>query len=324
MGAHHTATQDVSFGFTPPSSRIVAISMGNTFACALTSASAVGCWGWAVGVVGWEQQTVSEFVGVANLSDSVTALGKGSTSAHMCAITLNGGLKCWGWNSKGQLGDGSTTDTDVPVDVAGLSSGVVSVSEGNSHTCAVTSTGAVKCWGNNWSGQLGNGSTTDSLVPVDVVGLSTGVVAVAAGENFTCALTAAGAVKCWGLNEQGQLGNASTTSSDLPVNTTGLSSGVLAIFSGGEHTCALGSGGVLKCWGFNLYGQLGNGSTTNGLVPADVLGLPNGVVNVAASVDHTCAVTSASTVACWGSNVYGQLGDGTTTDSFVPVNVQGL
>jgi alpha-tubulin suppressor-like RCC1 family protein len=140
---------------------------------------------------------------------------------HTCAVTSTGGVKCWGPNAKGQLGNNSTTNSPVPVDVTGLSSGVVAVAAGYYHTCAVTSTGGVKCWGYNAKGQLGNNSTTDSLVPVDVTGLSSGVVAVAAGDNHTCAVTSTGGVKCWGNNAYSQLGNNSTTYSPVPVDVMG-------------------------------------------------------------------------------------------------------
>jgi alpha-tubulin suppressor-like RCC1 family protein len=127
-----------------------------------------------------------------------------------CAVVA-GGVKCWGRNTDGEVGDGTTTERHLPVAVVGLSSGVASVSAGVYHACAVTSAGGVKCWGDNLYGELGNNSTNESHVPVDVAGLASGVLSVSAGRYSTCAVTAAGGVKCWGKNLYGQLGNNSTS-----------------------------------------------------------------------------------------------------------------
>ena len=113
-------------------------------------------------------------------------------------MTSNGAVSCWGANADGELGDGTTTNRPTPVPVSGLSAGVVAVAAGQKHTCALTSGGAVWCWGNNWYGQLGDGTTTGRPTPVPVSGLSSGVVALAAGMYHTCALTSGGAVVCWG------------------------------------------------------------------------------------------------------------------------------
>ena len=261
-------------------------------------------------------------VDVSGLSGGVTAVAGGTF--HTCALMSGGAVKCWGVNTTGQLGNGTTSfGSSVPVDVVGLSSGVVAIATG-SISCALTSAGAVKCWG---GGLLGTGTTTQSSVPVDVVGLSSGVVAIAAGGSDVCALTSGGAVKCWGNNVSGQLGNGTTLNSPVPVDVLGLSSGVTAIAVGGIHSCALMSGGAVKCWGYNVFGQLGNGTTTlSSSVPVDVVGLSSGVTAIAAGNGgfHTCALISGGAVKCWGQNGTGQLGNGTTTDSSVPVDVFGL
>jgi alpha-tubulin suppressor-like RCC1 family protein len=240
-------------------------------------------------------------------------------------VVAGGGLKCWGENTYGQLGNNAWIHSKVPVAVTGLSSGVVAVAAGYEHTCALTSAGAVKCWGRNDYGKLGNNSTTDSASPVNVTGLSSGVVAIGAGYTHTCALTSTGGVKCWGRNNvMGVLGNNSGGDSKVPVDVTGLSSGVVAISVGSNHTCALTSAGALKCWGANYFGNLGTGGWSNSKVPADVTGLSSGVASVSAGDTHTCALLSTGAVKCWGENMYGALGNNTLSNSPVPVDVTGL
>jgi alpha-tubulin suppressor-like RCC1 family protein len=156
----------------------------------------------------------------------------------------------------------------MPVGVSGLTSGVSAIAAGANHTCAIVSGGA-KCWGSGVRGQLGNGARS-SLTPDDVVGLESGVRMIAAGSNHVCAITAAGGVRCWGDNQFGQLGNGSTTGSSTPVDVVGLASGVVAVSAGGQHTCAIMSGGKAMCWGGNQFGQLGIGSTKGSTTPVAV------------------------------------------------------
>ena len=205
------------------------------------------------------------------------AAGPGEGAYHTCAITELGGVKCFGLNANGQLGDGSSTNRLTPVDVAGLTSGVAAISAGSIHTCALTTGGAVKCFGNNGFGQLGDGTGTNRLTPVDVAGLISGVAAISAGTYHTCALTTGGAVKCFGYNAFGQLGDGSSTTRPSPVDVAGFTSGVAAIAAGAYHTCALTTGGAVKCFGNNAYGRLGDGSTTDRLTPVDVTALASGV-----------------------------------------------
>ena len=138
-------------------------------------------------------------------------------TAHSCGLTPEGSVECWGENYYGQLGNGATTDSSVPVQVDGLTSGVTTVTGGANHSCSIADGGAVQCWGENNYGQLGNGTTTDSSVPVQVDGLTSGVTTITAGAYHSCATTATGAAQCWGRNNSGQLGNGAHTDSNVPV-----------------------------------------------------------------------------------------------------------
>jgi alpha-tubulin suppressor-like RCC1 family protein len=289
-----------------------AIVAGSEHTCALTAAGGAKCWGsnyW--GQLGDGTTTDRHTpVDVSGLTSGVSAIAAGYL--HTCALSASGGVKCWGDNASGQLGDGTTTDRHTPVDVSGLASGVSAIAAGGNHTCALTAAGGVKCWGFNEYGQLGDGTTTERNTPVGVSGLASGVSAIAAGLYHTCALTASGGVKCWGA------------SSFIPVDVPGLASGVSAITAGEQHTCALTAAGGVKCWGWNRYGQLGDGTTTDRSTPVNVSGLVSGVSAIAARGNHTCALTAAGGVKCWGRNRYGQLDDGTTTDRHTPVDGSGL
>ena len=259
----------------------------------------------------------------AQPAQAAQATGLSTLNAHTCALTAAGGVRCWGWNKYGQLGDGTRTTRDTPVNVTGLASGVTQIAAGGFHTCALLASGGVKCWGSNGTGELGDGTTARRLAPIDVAGLGSGVVQIVAGYQHTCALTAASGVKCWGWNEYGQLGDNSTTSRLIPTDVSGLTSGVTRITGGGYYTCALTAAGGAKCWGSNSSGQLGDDSTTNRLVPADVSGLTSGVTQITGGGFHTCALVSAI-VKCWGSNEYGQVGDDSTIDRLIPADVSGL
>jgi hypothetical protein len=240
---------------------------------------------------------------------------------HTCAVTPAGAVKCWGRNAEGQLGDGTSVNRSVPTQVVGLTSGAASVSVGGNFTCAVTTAGALLCWGHNNFGQLGDGTTTQRNIPVAVSGLGSGVASASAGMHHTCAVTAAGALRCWGLNSNGELGDGTTAQRHTPVTVSGLGSGVAGVSAGAGHTCARTSAGAAWCWGQNADGQLGDGTTAARSIPVAVSGLGQGVTSVSASGWHACAMTTAGDLRCWGRNGHGQLGDGTITNRSTPVSV---
>ena len=317
-----TSTPVDVVGFTSVPN-ITLIAAGASHTCALTSVGGVKCWGRNnTGQLGNGTTANSPNpVDVVGLTSGVAAIGAGASST--CALTIGGGVKCWGHNYFGQLGNGTTTDSPVPVDVAGLVSGIRAISVADMHTCAVTSAGTALCWGYNQYGELGTGTPVGSRVSVPVAsGPAGGVVTISAGAWHTCALSTAGAASCWGGNVP--LGNGTTQQSSVPVDVAGLGSGVRAISAGTGQTCALTDAGGVLCWGDNRHGELGNGSTIWAATPVQVSGLASGVNAVTAGDGNTCAVTAAGFAMCWGDNQYGKLGDGTTIDRDIPVDVAGL
>jgi alpha-tubulin suppressor-like RCC1 family protein len=186
--------------------------------------------------------------------------------------------------------------------------------------CAIVSNGSVNCWGRNDSGELGNGALTDSSVPVSVTGLDGPVTGLSGGMDYTCALLATGEVECWGANVSGLLGVSGPTQVTSPTVVNGLASAGLAVTSGDLDSCALLSDRSVRCWGFNLDGQLGNGTTTDSSQLVTVKGL-TGVTALAAGNEFVCALLSGSVVKCWGENNAGQLGNGTMVNSSTPVTV---
>ncbi len=232
-----------------------------------------------------------------------------------CALLANGTAQCWGHNSFGQLGNGSTTNTTAPVNVVGISSAVHLV-VGNTFTCALLVGGTVECWGYNADGELGNGTTTNSSVPVSVPGQ---FAKIAAAGQTACGITEAGGVQCWGLNAYGELGNGTTTNSSAPVSTS--LEAVVALAAGLYHFCALRADGTVRCWGDNSNGGLGNGTYTNSSTP--VLVPLTSVNQIVAGVFSTCAKSSVG-VYCWGEDVNGELGDGTGVNSPSPILLSAL
>jgi alpha-tubulin suppressor-like RCC1 family protein len=230
---------------------------------------------------------------------------------------------CWGDSTSGELGNGTTTSSDVPSPVSGLSSDVTALSAGSFITCAIAG-GAVECWG---QGPLGNGAIVESDVPLPISSLISGATDISVGID-TCAVVN-NAADCWGYNISGDLGNGTIDSNYSPVRVQGLNQGVTAIRSGGataqdgsplSYACAIVDGSV-KCWGDNSVGELGNGTFTNSLVPTDVIGLTTGVVAIGVAGLSACALLNSGAEECWGDDHFGQLGDGRFLTAENPVVV---
>jgi alpha-tubulin suppressor-like RCC1 family protein len=234
---------------------------------------------------------------------------------HTCGVTPGGAAYCWGANFNGQLGKGDTTASPTPVAVAG---GLTfnAVSAGVDHSCGLATGGAIYCWGDNYNGELGNGAISYvNSSPVRVSGESS-FVAVAAGYQYSCGLTTAGAAYCWGDNNYGELGTGDSTSSAVPVPVAG---GLVfrALSVGYLHACGLTPDGAAYCWGGNFEGELGNGTTQGSTRPVAVSGNLS-FASISAGQWATCGVTTTGVAYCWGYNGYGQLGNAAATLTLAP------
>jgi alpha-tubulin suppressor-like RCC1 family protein len=311
-------------------SGVTAVSVGQTFACALLDSGSVECWGEGDnGTLGNGQGANSPTpVMVTELSSAVTAISAGAET--VCALEIGGGVVCWGGDVDGELGNGATTVGDaadtpsvVPIKVKGLSSGVTAISTGQA-PCAITSSGGLDCWGL---------TAEIALTPTPVVANFSGTAtAVTTGGSyvstaFACALVDPGEAYCWGGNGSGQLGNDSTDESSIPVENQILINMATVVASGpaADFACGVASG-IAYCWGDNSKGQLGNGSTTSSSMAVAVEGIPAGVdvADVAVGYVSACALTTGGAVYCWGDNALGELGNNTTTSSSMALAVQGL
>jgi len=337
LGNGTTTSSSKPVAVTMPSGKTFElIEVGLAFSCAVTTDGVAYCWGWnGSGQLG-NNSTTNSSVPVAVSPGAMSGKSVASISGGngaTCARTTDGYAYCWGWNNAGQLGNNSTTNSSVPVAVSpGAMSGksVASISEGNQFTCAVTTDGAAYCWGFNNFYQLGNGSTTDSSVPVAVNRAAMGnrsISSISASNGFTCALVSGGFAYCWGWNNVGQLGNNSTTNSSFPVLVQGAIAGksTQSVSADDGYACASTVDGGAYCWGWNNVGQLGNNSTVDSLVSVKVSGLLTGKMarTVTAGNGFACVATNDTSAYCWGRGTAGELGNNTTITSSTPVLVTG-
>jgi len=305
---------------------VTAISTGRGFSCALLANTTAKCWGdnYRGGLGDGTINASNTPVTVTGISGAI-AVSAGMT--HTCALLSDSTIKCWGDNNNGQLGDGTLTNSSTPVAVTGIT-GATAVSAGFNSTCALLMDNTIKCWGLGYYGGLGNGANADSSIPVTVVGI-TGAIQVSAGGGYSCALLADTTIRCWGANFSGTLGDGTKNSSNVPVSVSGIAGATaIATGDGSAHSCALLADTTVKCWGYNLYGELG--SSDNVGIDVPVIAAPvvvaglTGATAISTGDFHSCAVLANSAVKCWGRNDSGQLGDGTSTNSSSPVGLIGL
>ena len=296
------------------------VSAGYAHTCAIKSDNSLWCWGYNHdGELGDGSRT-SRLTPVKVFGIS-TAQKVSAGLFSTCALLNDQSIQCWGANDYGQLGDGSLANSSVPVVVAGITN-ATAISVGGYHACALLPDGSVKCWGYNGAGQLGNGTTNDSVLPVTVSGL-TSALSISAGAYHSCAVLSDGTAQCWGLNSGGELGNGTDNDSSVPTAVSGVNTAT-QISAGWTHTCATLGNGTVQCWGSSNYGGIGDGEMhASTLVPVNVSNITTATA-VSCNLDHCCALLSDQTVQCWGENSDGELGDGTTNDSSVPVAVQTI
>ena len=299
-----------------------AVAPGRDHTCAVATSGALYCWG---------ANDEGQVAGATSLlsatplasSSSVPMSRVSSGPSHSCSVaSASPNLAyCWGKNSDGRLGDGSTINRSVPSAVSGLT-GVSNISAGTVHSCAVTAGGAVSCWGANSSGQLGDSSQTSRTAATAISGQQSWT-SVSAGGAHSCAVTTAGVAYCWGSNADGQVGDGtsgSTRTVPFAVYDAGTTKWAV-VTAGGQHTCGVTQTGTGYCWGYNNSGQVGEGSNTSRTVPTLISGFQWSTISSGDS--HSCGITTAGIAYCWGANGMGQLGDGTMSSRTAPTAVTG-
>ena len=280
-------------------------------------------WAWGKngdGQLG-DNSTVTKSVPVQEDSKSTDWSSIRAGWSHTSAIKSDGTLWSWGKNEDGQLGDNSTVTKVVPVQEDSKSTDWASVTAGFIHALAIKSDGTLWSWGGNNDGQLGDGTVINDLIPGPIIVRDSFWINVVAGSNHTAAIKSDGTLWSWGWNADGQLGDNSRNDSAVPVQEYSKSTDWASVTAGYSHTSAIKNDGTLWSWGKNTYGQLGDNSTVTKVVPVQENSQSTDWSSVSAGVYHTAAIKSDGTLWAWGGNEDGQLGDGSTNDSAVPVNV---
>jgi len=258
-------------------------------------------------------------VNVCNILSGAIAVSCGDVFTTV--LMSNGTVKTFGYNNVGQLGDGTNIQRNIPVNVCNITSGTIAISCGNYHAAILMTDGTVKTFGANDFGQLGDGTYTNRNIPVNVCNITSGAIAISCGAAYTTILLSNGTVKTFGLNNVGQLGDGTNINRNTPVNVCNITSNATAIFSGGAHTLILMSNGTIKTFGFNNFGQLGDGTNTNRNTPVNVCNITSGAIAITGGDRHSAVLMSNGTIKTFGYNNVGQLGDGTNTNRNTPVNV---
>lgn len=321
VGDSSTINRPTPVGVVALPAGVTHVTAGHNHSCGLAPGGAAYCWGanqyGQLGDGTTNQRTSAVLVqGASGLTFVQVAAG----TDHTCGLVAGGLAYCWGENSLGQLGDGTTTQRSLPTIVA-APPGVTftQLTAGDRHTCAVASNSRAYCWGYNQSGRLGDGTTTMRLSPVQVLGPL--FKQVEAGWYHSCGVSLDGRGYCWGANNNGQLGDGTTTVRRTPVavlrNVT-----YVQITAGGTHSCAVINAGGITCWGANQYGKLGDGTTAASSIPTVLQGA-DGIVFawVSAGGAHTCGMTGTGVAYCWGSGQFGELGNGAFSVRLTPAMV---
>lgn len=308
-----------------PVTGVVEVAAGGASTCLLAGDGAVRCWGADYnGLGGSVGSAVLHFPALSPLGLRGHVVHMHHTALHYCALLDDGTVRCWGGNLGGEAGANPGQQL-VPV-VVPITGTVSALDLGYHFTCALVGD-AVRCWGLNDVGQLGTGNKTNTKTPVEPIGLGSGVDRIFAGEAFGCARLLGGGFKCWGRNNDSQIGVTSTvtTTALSPMTAVNIPSSVVTLALGFRHACGLTDTGGVKCWGSGLNnGELGNGSKVKSSQPVDVIGLSSGVTVLDAGPNSSCAIQNGN-VWCWGSNARNLLGDGSgSTFSAQPVQVVGV
>ena len=295
------------------------LTTGAGFACGVTSDFKAWCWGLNIrGQLG--DGTTTNRLHMVQVVGGHKFRQIRAGAGHVCALDTSNVAFCWGYNLFGQVGDGSTAHRRTsPVRVAG-SHKFVELSGRTHHTCGLTAAGKAWCWGRNESGALGDGTETNRNQPRAVAGGLT-FRQVNAGGVHTCAVTTGNKAYCWGSNDDGELGDGTTVTHFTPHAVAAGGRSFDRVSAGSDHSCGVTLSGRGFCWGRNLNGQVGDGTlSVNRLLPTPVTGGRTWLF-LRAGATTTCGITGDRRGFCWGENNVGQLGNGTQTQSAVPVAV---